>query len=54
MLSCSPADNGPQFAHNVIFDVLIEEIGINHRKVTPYHPEDNDEVEINIQQKRNL
>ena len=38
-------DNEPQFANNKIFDALMKEFGVNHRKVTPYHPEANGEVE---------
>ena len=38
-------DNGPQFRMNTVFTSLMKEFGIKHRKVTPYHPEANGEVE---------
>ena len=38
-------DNGPQFQKNTEFKSLIHEFGIKHRRVTPYHPQANGEVE---------
>ena len=39
-------DNGPQFKkQNAIFKSLMAEFGIHHRRVTPYHPAANGEVE---------
>ena len=38
-------DNGPQFRKNPVFKALMKEFGVHHRKVTPYHPEANGEVE---------
>ncbi|XP_057310511.1 uncharacterized protein K02A2.6-like [Hydractinia symbiolongicarpus] len=38
-------DNGPQFRSNTDFATLMKEFGVEHRKVTPYHPEANGEVE---------
>ena len=34
-------DNGPQFTHNETFDEFMKELGVNHKKVTPYNPEAN-------------
>ncbi|XP_057299419.1 uncharacterized protein K02A2.6-like [Hydractinia symbiolongicarpus] len=38
-------DNGPQFRSNTDFATLMKEFGVEHRKVTPYQPEANGEVE---------
>lgn len=38
-------DKGPQVTHIAKFDVFMKEFGVNHKKVTPYHPEANVEVE---------
>ena len=38
-------DNGPQFQKYTDFKKLMKEFGIRHRKVAPYHPEANGEVE---------
>ncbi|XP_057299437.1 uncharacterized protein K02A2.6-like [Hydractinia symbiolongicarpus] len=38
-------NNGPQFRSNTDFATLMKEFGVEHRKVTPYHPEANGEVE---------
>jgi ribosomal protein L21E len=38
-------DNGPQFRKYTAFKALMNEFQVRHRKVTPYHPEANGEVE---------
>ncbi|XP_057312326.1 uncharacterized protein K02A2.6-like [Hydractinia symbiolongicarpus] len=38
------SDNGPQFVSNT-FKKLMNEFNIHHRRVTPYHPQANGEVE---------
>lgn len=38
-------DNGPQFQKKTAFTNLLQEFGVSHRKVAPYHPEANGEVE---------
>ena len=37
-------DNGPQFISSE-FTKLINEFGVKHRRITPYHPQSNGEVE---------
>jgi len=39
-------DNGPQFKkNNTVLQSLMNEFEIQHRRVTPYHPEASGEVE---------
>ena len=38
------SDNGPQFISNLVQGVM-EQYKIRHRKSTPYHPQENDQVE---------
>lgn len=38
-------DNGPQFRDNQDFKALLQEFNVKHRRVTPYHPASNGEVE---------
>lgn len=38
-------DNGPQFRDNQDFKALLQEFNVKHRRVTPYHPAANGEVE---------
>ena len=38
-------DNGPQFQAGTSFAALMKEFSVKHRKVTPYHPIANGEVE---------
>ncbi|XP_066922320.1 uncharacterized protein [Clytia hemisphaerica] len=42
---CIVTDNGPQFRKHTEFQKLLKEFNVKHRKVTPYHPMANGEVE---------
>uniref|UniRef100_A0A7M5XNH5 Endonuclease n=1 Tax=Clytia hemisphaerica TaxID=252671 RepID=A0A7M5XNH5_9CNID len=42
---CIVTDNGPQFRKHTEFRKLLKEFNVKHRKVTPYHPMANGEVE---------
>ena len=38
-------DNGPQFLEKTAFTALLKEFNVHHRRIIPYHPAANGEVE---------